>query len=133
MIHDLIIYTTLMYSVWFLIFDPVVSRAVYCSLFIVHCSLFIVHCSLFIIYCVLCITYCFCFIIYFILLLTYLLLCDILVSRGYKMKLCGIIINHNSTTITLKTSDNRIHVIATRYEDSHDIKVGDTFKSDYLL
>ena len=49
------------------------------------------------------------------------------------MKLCGIIINHNSTTITLKTSDKRIHVIATRYEDDHDVKVGDTYKSDYLL
>ena len=49
------------------------------------------------------------------------------------MKLCGIIINHNSTTLTIKSSDNRIHVIATRYEDDHDVKVGDTFKSDYLL
>ena len=49
------------------------------------------------------------------------------------MKLCGIIINHNSTTLTIKSSDDRIHVIATRYEDSHDVKVGDTFKSDYLM
>ena len=49
------------------------------------------------------------------------------------MKLCGIIINHNSTTLTIKSSDNRIHVIATRYEDDHDVKVGDTFKSDYLM